>query len=161
MEQLCFLWIVFCFLLSFWWGLPIAALFTLCGDYFLLFTGAYGAGVAFFLLAQLAYLCNLRQRAFPWQAILLLPAALLLPLVLLGVGYGLLFFCHVLLAWKIERAQPSFCGKLYLLGLVLFICCDLLVAWGYFVTPHPRLVWGFYAPSQLLLALTARIMPKG
>lgn len=161
MERLCFLWIFFCFLLSFWKGLPIAALFTLCGDFFLLFTKAYGAGVAFFLLTQLAYLCNLRRRAFPWQAILLLPLALSLPVVFLGGGYGLLFFWHFLLAWKTEKAQPSLSGRLYLLGLVLFICCDFIVAWGYFFTPHPRLIWGFYAPSQLLLALTARIMPKG
>ncbi len=161
MERLCFLWIVLCFFLSFWRGLPMAALFTLCGDFFLLFTGFYGTGVAFFLLAQLAYLCNLRQLAFPWPAILLLPLALLLPLVFLGGLYGLLFFCHFLLAWKIEKAQPSLYRKLYLLGLVLFICCDLLVAWGYFFTAHPRWIWGFYAPSQLLLALTARIMPKG
>ncbi|MGN0134851.1 MAG: hypothetical protein ACI4AO_08995, partial [Anaerotignum sp.] len=63
---------------------------------------------------------------------------------------------HFFLALQKEKAQPSVSRKLYLFGLVLFICCDVTVAWGYFFTPVPGLIWLFYAPSQLLLALTAK-----
>lgn len=156
MDRIRFLWILFCFLLSFWKGLPLAGLYTLLGDYFLLFTDNYTIGVSFFLLVQLAYLCNLQGWAFPWQALFFLPLGLFLPLLFLGTLYAFLFFCHFFLALQKEKAQPSVSRKLYLFGLVLFICCDVTVAWGYFFTPVPRLIWLFYAPSQLLLALTAK-----
>lgn len=155
MDRIRFLWIVFCFLLSFWKGLPMAALLTLCGDYFLLFTDSYAVGVSFFLLVQTVYLCHLRGRGFPWRALLLLPVGILLPLLFLGILYAVLFFLHFTLALQKEKAQSSVSRRLYLLGLVLFICCDVTVAWGYFSTPVPWLIWLFYAPSQLLLALTA------
>ena len=45
---------------------------------------------------------------------------------------------------------------LYVLALVLFAACDITVAWGYFAQPAPETAWLFYAPSQFLLALTAR-----
>ncbi|MGN0135469.1 lysoplasmalogenase family protein [Anaerotignum sp.] len=156
MDGLRFLWIIFCFLLSFWNGLPIAALFTLWGDFFLLFTDIYTIGVSFFLFVQLAYLCNLQGRVFPWRALVFLPMGIVLSLLFLGILYTVLFFCHFFLALQKEKAQPSVSRKLYLLGLVLFICCDIAVAWGYFFTPIPWLIWLFYAPSQLLLALTAK-----
>ena len=156
MDGIRFFWIGFCFLLSFWKGLPIAALFTLCGDYFLLFTDSYAGGVSFFFLVRLAYLCNLQGRAFPWQALLFLLFGRFLPLLFLGTLYAVLFLCHFFLALQKEKAQPSVSRKLYLFGLVLFICCDVTVAWGYFFTPVPGLIWLFYAPSQLLLALTAK-----
>ena len=157
MDELCFLWIFFCFLLSFWQGLPMAALFTLTADYFLLFTENYAAGLFFFLLVQITYLQNLRIQPFPIGTIFIFPLALLFPLPLLGICYALLFFLHINLAMK--KAQPSCSKKLYLFGLFLFLCCDLTVAWGYFHTPNPRLIWLFYAPSQLLLTVTARVIP--
>ena len=156
MDGIRFLWIVFCFLLSFWKGLPMAALLTLWGDYFLLFTEHYSVGVSFFLLVQMAYLRHLQGRAFPWRALFFLPIGMVLPLLFLGILYAVLFLFHFFLAWQKEKAQPSVSRKLYLLGLVLFICCDVTVAWGYFFTPVPWLIWLFYAPSQLLLSLTAK-----
>lgn len=158
-DKIRFLWILFCFLLSFWSGLPFAALYTLLGDYFLLFTEHYAVGVSFFLLVQLVYLSHLRRHSFPWQAWLFLPIGSCMPLPLLGILYAILFFCHFFLALRKKRVQPSFFKKGYLLGLLLFICCDITVAWGYFFTPVPWLIWLFYAPSQLLLALTAKV-PK-
>lgn len=157
MDGLRFFWIFLCFLLSFWGGLPLAAFFTLWADYFLLFTEHYAAGLVFFLLVQTAYLQHLRGRPFPLWAVGLFPLGLCLSLPLLGIGYGLLFFLHIKLA--IKKVQPSCSKKLYLFGLFLFLCCDLTVAWGYFHTPNPRLIWLFYAPSQLLLAVTARLIP--
>ncbi len=145
--------ILLCFLLSFWRGLPFAAFLTLCADFFLIFTDAYTIGISFFLFVQLAYLQNLRNRPFPPQAFILFPLFLCLPILFLGFCYAILFLCHFLLA--VKKAQPCLSAKLYLLGLILFLCCDITVAWGYFHTPNPRLIWFFYAPSQLLLALTA------
>ena len=157
MDGLRFFWIFLCFLLSFWGGLPLAAFFTLWADYFLLFTEHYAVGLVFFLLVQTAYLQNLRGRPFPLWAVGLLPLGLCLPLPLLGIGYGLLFCFHIKEARK--KVPSGFLPKLYLLGLILFALCDITVAWGYFHRPNPGLIWLFYAPSQLLLAVTARFIP--
>ncbi len=156
-DHIRFLWIFLCFLLSFWQGVPLAALFTLCADFFLLFTPFYASGLFCFLLVQLAYLQNLRSRPFPVQTLLLLPLGILLPVPFLGILYAFLFCCHLI--FTIKKAQPRLSHRLYLCGLLLFICCDITVAWGYFRQPLPPLIWFFYAPSQLLLALTARRLP--
>ena len=118
--------------------------------------GFYAAGISFFLLVQLAYLYNLKGMSFSWRALFFLPLGVFLPLTVLGGLYAFLFLLHFFLALQKEKAQPSLSRKLYLLGLVLFICCDMAVVWGYFFTPVPHPVWLFYAPSQLLLALTAK-----
>ena len=156
MDIIRFLWIFFCFLLSFRYGMPLAAFLTLFADGFLLFTDFYAAGISFFLLVQLAYLYNLKGVSFSWRVLFFLPLGVFLPLTVLGGLYAFLFLLHFFLALQKEKAQPSLSRKLYLLGLVLFICCDMAVVWGYFFTPVPHLVWLFYAPSQLLLALTAK-----
>lgn len=148
-----FFWIFLCFLLSFWRGLPLAAFFTLLADYFLLFTENHAAGLSFFLLVQIAYLQNLRNLSFPIWALSFLPLGLFLPLPLLGSCYALLFFFHFKEA--IKKVQFGFRPKLYLIGLILFAFCDISVAWGYFSAPNPALIWFFYTPSQLILALTA------
>ena len=153
MDEIRFFWIFLCFLLSFWRGLPAAAFLTLCADGVFLFTEQYAVGMAFFLFVQWAYLCNLNGTAFLWRWLLLLPFIGFLQPFVLGFGYAALFLRHFLLAWQRKQAQPA--CKLYLFGLVLFLCCDMLVVWGYLVSPVPDLVWLFYAPSQLFLALTA------
>lgn len=154
-DFICFSWIGLCFLLSFFGGVPLAAGLTLCADFFLVFTTHYAAGLAFFILVQIAYLRNLQGRGFPpWYFLLFAAAAL--PVPLLGVSYALLFFRHFFLAIKKARACRSVSAMLYVLALVLFAACDVTVAWGYLMRPAPRVVWLFYAPSQFLLALTAR-----
>lgn len=154
-DFICFSWIVLCFLLSFFGGVPLAAGLTLCADFFLVFTTHYTAGLAFFLLVQLAYLQNLQERAFPPPYFLLLAAAVL-PVPLLGAAYAALFLWHFILAIKKARAYRDAPAMLYVLALVLFAACDVTVARGYFMRPAPGIVWLFYAPSQFLLALTAR-----
>ena len=154
-DFICFSWIALCFLLSFLGGVPLAAGLTLCADFFLIFTTRCAAGLALFLLVQLAYLRNLQGRAFPLRYFLLLAAAVL-PVPLLGAAYAALFLRHFILAAKKARAYGNAPAKLYVLALVLFAACDITVARGYFMRPAPGIVWLFYAPSQLLLALTAR-----
>lgn len=155
-DVLCFSWIAFCFLLSFFGGVPLAAGLTLCADFFLIFTTHYAIGLAFFILAQSAYLQSLRHKPFRWQYFAALPLAFLLPLPALGGGYALLFARHFYFAMKKARAYKNAPAMLYVLALVLFAACDLTVAWGYFARPAPVLIWLFYAPSQFLLALTAK-----
>ena len=157
MDGFRFLWIFFCFLLSFRKGLPLAAFLTLWADFFLIFTKEYAVGISIFLFAHLAYLQNLKGKSFPWVSVLFLPPLFCLPLVFPGICYAVLFSFHIKEA--IKKVQRGTCPKLYLLGLILFVCCDITVAWGYFHTPVPWLIWLFYAPSQLLLALTAKVKP--
>lgn len=153
-DILCFSWIVFCFLLSFLGGVPLAAGLTLCADFFLIFTTRYAVGLAFFILVQSAYLQSLRNKPFRWQYFAVLPPMLFLPVPVLGGCYAMLFARHLFLAAK--KARTDNIRLPYLSALVLFAACDLTVAWGYFIRPAPALIWLFYAPSQFLLALTAK-----
>lgn len=155
-DFVCFSWIVLCFLFSFISGVPLAAGLTLCADFFLIYTTHYAIGLAFFILVQLAYLQNLREMPFRLWYSAVFPLAYLLPLPALGGIYALLFFCHFYFAIKKAEAYRSAPAMLYVLALVLFTVCDITVAWGYFTQLAPETVWLFYAPSQLLLALTAR-----
>lgn len=155
-DVACFSWIALCFALSFRGGVPLAAGLTLCADFFLIFTQYYAAGLAFFLLVQAAYIQYLRGRAFRWQYLAALPFAACLPVPVLGCAYALLFLCHFYFAIKKAGVGRGVAARLYALALVLFAACDVAVAWGYFHTPMPGVAWLFYAPSQLLLALTAR-----
>lgn len=99
---------------------------------------------------------NLREMPFRLWYPAVFPLAYLLPLPALGGIYALLFFCHFYFAIKKAGTYRSIAAMLYVLALVLFTVCDITVAWGYFTQPAPETVWLFYAPSQLLLALTAR-----
>lgn len=149
-----FFWIFLCFLLSFWKGLPLASFLTLCADFFLIFTKEYTIGISVFIFVHLVYLQNLKGKAFPWAVFLLVPLLFCLPVVFLGICYAVLFSFHIKEA--IKKASFGMRPKGYLFGLILFLFCDMAVVWGYFHAPVPWLIWLFYAPSQLLLALTAK-----
>ncbi len=136
--------------------MPLAAGLTLCADFFLIYTTHYATGLAFFILVQLAYLQTLREMPFRLWYTAIFPLAYFLPLPVLGGIYALLFFCHFYFAIKKAGTYRSVFTMLYVLALVLFAACDITVAWGYFAQPAPETVWLFYAPSQFLLAFTAR-----
>ncbi len=155
-DFVCFLWIGFCFLLSFIGGVPLAAGLTLCADFFLIYTTHYAIGLAFFILVQLAYIQNLREIPFCLWHPAVLPLAYFLPLPALAGIYALLFLCHFYFAIKKAKVYRSVPAMLYVFALMLFTACDITVAWGYLTQPAPETVWLFYAPSQFLLALTAR-----
>lgn len=154
-----FLVILLCLVPAFRHGVPLAAFFTVISDCFLLFTSYYKIGVYFFWLVHLCYINFFSDKKPPTLLFFFSLLLLALPLPVVGGVYAFLFFIHAFLAfslWKQKKAK-SFCG-LYLLGLILFICCDTLVAIGYFTAPQPILIWIFYAPSQLILAFTARTL---
>jgi hypothetical protein len=140
-------------------GVFKAAFFTVISDAFLLFSPYDKIGVYFFCLVHLCYVSFLLDKKPPLFLFFLSLILLAFPLPVLGTIYAVLFLLHVFLAfslWNKKKAKP-FSG-LYLLGLFLFICCDTLVALGYFTTPQPVLIWIFYAPSQLLLAFNAKAL---
>lgn len=155
-----FLVICLCLLPALRYGVGMAAFCTIISDGFLLFTPYLKIGVYFFCLVQLFYIFFLLHKKPPYFLFFFLLFFLIFPLPVLGVVYALLFFIHGIIAyflWKQKKAKPYF--GLYLLGLFLFICCDILVAIGHFSDPQPILIWIFYAPSQLLLAFTAKELP--
>ncbi len=149
--------ICLCLIPAMRYGVPMAAAFTILSDVFLLFSSYEKMGVFFFCLVQLFYISFFLDKSPSlWYFFFCLPL-LLLPLPILGGMYALLFILHALIAfslWKQKKVKPFF--GLYLLGLFLFICCDISVAIGYFTEPSPVLIWIFYAPSQMLLAFTAK-----
>ncbi len=153
-----FLVVCLCLIPACRYGVPMAALFTIISDGILLFSPYYyKLGVFFFCHVQLFYISFFLDKSPCWA--LFFPSLLLLffPLPILGAVYALLFLLHLYLAyslWKQRKAKPYF--GLYLFGLFLYICCDITVALGYFTTTKPILIWSFYAPSQLLLAFTAK-----
>ncbi|WP_442870827.1 lysoplasmalogenase family protein [Anaerotignum sp.] len=154
-----FLVICLCLIPAFRHGVFGAAFFTVISDCFLLFTPYYKIGVYFFCLVQLCYINFFSDKKPPILLFFFSLLLLVLPLPVMGGIYAFLFFIHAFLAfslWKQKKAEP-FCG-LYLLGLILFICCDTLVAIGYFTAPQPILIWIFYGPSQLILAFSARTL---
>ena len=152
-----FLVICLCLLPAMRHGVLTAAFFTVISDGFLLFTPYYKIGIYFFCLVHLCYISFFLDKKPPLLLFFFSLALLAFPLPILGACYAILFLIHILLAHSLctqKKAKP-FC-QLYLLGLFLFLCCDILVAAGYFTAPQPVLIWIFYAPSQLLLAFRAR-----
>ncbi len=150
---------------------PALAL-TAGADWFLLVRGDHLAlGVVLFLGVQTLYLLRLRRRGAPAALWLRAGLALLLGLALYGLGMvsplnllAMLYFSQLLsnaiLAWTMGRS-----GRLFALGLTLFVCCDVCVGLfnaGLASSALYRFVsvgmWLFYLPSQVLIALSA--LPK-
>jgi len=154
---------------------PPALLLTALADLLLLVVNSfYALGVLIFLGAQSVYLIRLRlaARRSWWllRSVLPLLAALALyaldlasPLNLLAGLYFSQLLINAVLAWTL----PGRRWKLFVVGLSLFIGCDLCV--GAFNSPGlvpPGLyqfaavgMWLFYLPSQVLIALSA-LPPK-
>lgn len=149
---------------------PIALALTAGADWFLLVRNDhYAAGVALFLCVQTAYYLRLRRMGAG-------SGRLLRSALALGAGVGLyalelaspvnllagLYFSQLLsnavLAWAV-KGRP---GRLFAVGLTLFVGCDVCV--GLFnalpaAAPlYPAVsvgMWFFYLPSQVLTALSA------
>ena len=148
---------------------PLALALTAGADWFLLVRGDhYAVGVALFLCVQTVYLLRLRRlgagAAYPLRAGLALAAGL--GLYLLNIASPLnrlagLYFSQLLsntvLAWRMGRP-----GRLFAVGLALFVGCDVCV--GLFNALPPGSppysaasvgMWFFYLPSQVLITLSA------
>lgn len=172
------MWICFAFVLSSrgralsphdWKWAVIAFACTLGADVFLLFEGSGLAGLGIFCGAHLAWQVRYRLRAH--RPLLIITAAfwvIIVALQLAGVGgplenlaagmYAVLLIADAVGAF---RADLPLCNaRLARVGMVLFILCDLNVALhnvlmgGGFYNLATILMWVFYMPAQLCLALS-------
>lgn len=152
------------------WRWAVAAFaFTLCADGFLLFDGSTLAGLDAFCGAHLVWQIRYRLRAYkPLLVITILFWATIIGLRLAGVGgpleslaaamYAVLLIADTVGAFRAELPRLNAC--LVRVGMILFILCDLNVALRYLMTGGglyqlaTTLMWVFYMPAQLCLALS-------
>lgn len=148
---------------------PLALALTAGADWFLLVRNdRYAAGIALFLCVQTVYYLRLRRMgagaAYPLRAGLALGLGAGLYLLRLASPVNLLaglYFSQLLsntvLAWRSGRP-----GRLFAVGLTLFVGCDVCV--GLFNALPPGSppysaasvgMWFFYLPSQVLITLSA------
>lgn len=145
---------------------------TLCADVFLLVLDRdYPLGVILFCAVQGLYLLRLcremgRRPMLPLRAVLVILVlaglyrlGLFTPLNILAAFYFANFLGNVLLASKV----PGLRGRLFFVGLALFLCCDICVGMHNVPQIVPRWgleaarvgMWLFYLPGQVLIALSA------
>lgn len=149
-----------------------AMVFTLAADSFLLFLNSrYALGIVLFCVVQAIYFYLLyRETKKTLWALRIVTLALALVLLwcfdmlsqlnALAAFYFTGFTCSVVQSFGLESKQ----GKLFGLGLVLFLCCDICV--GVFNLPQladTRIynfagigMWLFYLPAQVLIVLSGR-----
>ena len=148
---------------------PLALALTAGADWFLLVRNdRYAVGIALFLCVQTVYYLRLRRMgagaAYPLRAGLALGLGVGLYLLRLASPVNLLaglYFSQLLsntvLAWRMGRP-----GRLFAVGLTLFVGCDVCV--GLFNALPPGSppysaasvgMWFFYLPSQVLITLSA------
>lgn len=148
---------------------PVALALTAGADWFLLVRNdRYAVGIALFLCVQTVYYLRLRRMgagaAYPLRAGLALGLGVGLYLLRLASPVNLLaglYFSQLLsntvLAWRSGRP-----GRLFAVGLTLFVGCDVCV--GLFNALPPGSppysaasvgMWFFYLPSQVLITLSA------
>ncbi len=155
--------------------LRLILLFTLISDTFLLLMGNYAVGMTTFLVAQLLHRCRLRSER-PQRIQWLICVGLLLLGVLRIIGIPLDYVLVVATFYFLcilSNAGYSLLhceNRVYTIGLVLFLCCDINVGLfnlaSYvqvpeglcFIVEHivSVLMWFFYLPSQVLIALSAK-----
>lgn len=156
------------------WGggrlIPIALALTAGADWFLLVRNDhYAVGITLFLCVQTAYYLRLRRMGADcgWllRSALALGAGLGLyalelasPVNLLAGLYFSQLLSNAVLAWTV-RGRP---GRLFAVGLTLFVGCDLCVGLFNALPAAAPLypvasvgMWFFYLPSQVLITLSA------
>ncbi len=156
-DHVRFFMVCLCLVPSFFFGNPKAMFLTVWADFAFLFLHQYELGILLFCLVHCFYLEEFLGH-IPTAFYISLPLGLLLPLVLFACLYIFLFGLHITLALELhtqKKAPPL--G--YLFGLCCFAIGDALLAIGYFTTSSPLWIWLFYAPSQMLLAFTAKGLP--
>ena len=157
--------------------LKSALFFTLCADTCLLILNYFKLGIFFFCIVQILYIIrhkllyhlDIRIDNLFIYIILLIILSLILNIILpetvdsqlykIAIIYAILLTTSLLVALR--------CKGLIACGLILFFLCDINVALSYLIHSYSIyifdiplrfitsfLVWIFYFPSQLLLALS-------
>ena len=147
-----------------------ALAFTLCADVLLLLDDHYAIGVALFCLVQGLYFVRIfrnngRHSMWGIRALLLAAALaallccdMLTPLNILAAVYFTSFVCNLLQSFSIGN-------RMFSLGLMLFICCDICVGMHNLQVFSTAVLyeftkvgmWLFYLPSQVLISLSGEI----
>lgn len=157
--------------------IPISLIFTLVSDYFLLLkSGIENSiyGVSFFIVVQFIYFIFIEKNNNSFSSFLVsLLSRIVLTLVLIIVlkfnnfdklsilsgCYFLELVINFLTSFKLLKYNKKF--LIFSLGLLLFMGCDICVGLNNLaiLTGEAKnivaiLMWGFYLPSQVLLAST-------
>lgn len=165
--------------------LQLGLLFTSLADLFFLLLDYYPLGVATFCLVQIIYSIRYQPRrvysTIVGFLIFIVTTAIgflmlsifskdIQPLYLLAFLYGILIITSLLRAIKSfeEKVFPSPNRYMIVVGMILFILCDINVclnylggstkSWCLFLNKYKDtcsfLIWLFYLPSQVLLGLS-------
>lgn len=141
--------------------LKCAMIATIAADYNMLVANNIFLGICIFCVVQFIYCyrftgigtAKFLLAAYPvWHIFRLFTE----PLISVALVYIICFI------FSLSSAFYSFAAKKYtypknylnLWGMVLFALCDINVALGYFGMSNYVLVWIFYLPAQILLALS-------
>ena len=146
----------------------IALMFTIVADLILVIICEHlPIGVGFFILVQLGYLnfIHYEKNKFRFITTIIITLIALLILIIfrndpnlniyVSTLYGLLFISNTTFA-IIKKLD-----KMFIIGLILFMLCDICVALDtlqFFNDPNDfifRLIWVFYMPSQILITFSA------
>lgn len=142
---------------------------TVCADLFLLvLDNFYAVGVAFFCPVQIIYALRLRRMRAGKTALRALLFAAMLAIVCAVQPSALnilsAFYFSQLVCNAIEAAGAK--NRLFSVGLLLFVCCDICVGLCNITFPFPAsdavfpiiriLMWAFYLPSQVLIVLSSQ-----
>lgn len=152
-----------------WTYLAIGMFFTLISDFFLLLFDHQPAGVTAFCMVHVAYILRVRKDVHLLGFTLLAAVPLLVwadYMVAVSALYACLFIQDIVANWiNYRRKGFSINRVLMLMGLLLFALCDINVLLFNLprytdFPPHVAdtafgLIWVFYTPAQLLLALSA------
>jgi len=159
-----------------WFWLALALGFTVVADYFLVLHDWHLPGIAVFCFAHLAYIsravrggcqenCPLANWWIAVWVVALVVIAVVAFIWLDGIFvvtalYALLFITNIIISARYLKHNR----KLTITGLLLFAACDICVlifnlpvyigAPGWLRGVFP-LIWVFYLPSQVLLAVSA------
>lgn len=156
--------IVLCFLFSLYKSNTyriLAFAFTLVADYFLLIANRnYELGLISFVLVQIVY-CLLLKKRYGRTLVLLRFVFVVLGVFSLFIINDISLLSVLVVVYFSSLLINAVCAcysKDFLLsvGLALFVCCDVCVGFNY-ISPNNFflffLMWVFYLPSQVLIAL--------
>lgn len=151
--------------------LLIAAMFfTVVSDLFIIELYKFEIGVTVFCAAQLIYFVRhtKKPKYLIYCPLMIIPAAL----VYFFLQQSYLFFISAVYAecliLSVGSAVTAFHKKhfpfpnnyIILSGMILFLLCDINVGLFNLSVTDGRIIWVFYAPSQILLAFSAHNFTK-
>ncbi len=153
-----------------------ALFFTLTADYFLLFEKNLKTGVVFFCIVQSLYIIRHSRKTLLTSSYFIIVSVIIITITFLTSFihiynidqvfkailflYGILLFISTFSAIRTTwfTRYPRSTSNKVALGLVLFMLCDINVAlfntFNSFSDITGFLIWLFYFPSQVLLALS-------